>query len=206
MKANEIKVKFVSSESGTDYYRNEENGSIYARTGSNPHNLVNWCTTYYGTPDCHFRKGVEVNVVDHNGDILFTEVTGDTFTEKKGPFWREALSETADRLRAELNVLTYEDWRERLNTTCDPKVYPENWAFSSEYVETVKEEELNGSESNIPVLSHILYVVKRTAKHKRVHLSWDEYVLFDEADRNEVYQPCAAIVGYRFIEEGNDNA
>ena len=196
----EVKVKFMFSESGTDYYRNEKNGSIYARTGSYPHNLVHWCTTYCGTPERQFRKGVEVNVVDHNGDILFTEITGDTYTEKKGQFWHEVISETADRLRAELNVLTYEDWRERLNTTCDPKVYHDNWAFASDYVETVKEERV---QENIPVLSRVLYLRKTTHRHKFVPLSWESYELYDEmnAHAHEMFDPCIAIVGYRFIEE-----
>ena len=202
-------VKFMSSDNGVDFMKDVTNGSIYARVPAPGRKGVEWFCTHFGELLAHLRGGIEITVVDHYDNILFTEVTAFSnsekpYTKKKGPFWSEALSETAGRLRSEQGALTYEDWKKRLNGTCDPNVYSDNWAFSSEYVETVEKETV---QDNILVLSRVMYLLKTTYRHKFVPFVWESYELHDVMNTFEgKFDPCIAIVGYRFIEEGNDNA
>ena len=60
-----IQVKKIGENSGfcREYYKNIENGNVYARQQEFKNTYKWYTTTSYGEPDCHLREDIEIEVV-----------------------------------------------------------------------------------------------------------------------------------------------
>lgn len=207
MKENLVRtVLFMADQRGVceDVYRCNESGKVFIRQECNETH-VRWLTGSKWSggyeADCHMKEGLLLRVVKKDGNLLFEErisqssgVIG-TWAQKKGPFSWEAINALAAKHAKQLNLHTYEEWKEWL--MADAKAsgytgYGDNWLYAmSEYSQPKKIAQHD-------YLGKTAYAVVQECRHKACGKKWRCYEI-----RNDALDTCLAICGYKFEEESN---
>lgn len=186
-----------------DLYHCNKTGRIFIRQECDDSH-VRWLTASKWTggyeADCHLKDGLLLRVVKEDGSLLFEErmaqasgVTG-TWAQKKGPFSWETIAALAGKYKKQLELRSYEDWKEWL--MADAKTvgftgYRENWLFAMS--ERAKPKKI----AQLDYLGKTAYFIVQEEKHRICGKKWFSYEI-QSAD----LCTCLAICGYKF-EEGS---
>lgn len=195
MKENLVRtVLLMADQRGVceDVYRCNESGKVFIRQECNETH-VRWLTGSKWSggyeADCHMKEGLLLRVVKKDGNLLFEErisqssgVIG-TWAQKKGPFSWEAINALAAKHAKQLNLHTYEEWKEWL--MADAKAsgytgYGDNWLYAmSEYSQPKKIAQHD-------YLGKTAYAVVQECRHKACGKKWRCYEIRNDAG----YLPC----------------
>lgn len=201
MSANFIRtVHYIGTQSAEDLYQCYENGRVYVRQPCGSGKVrwlssVKWRGGYEA--DCPLKDGLTIRVVDKNLNTLFeetlTRVEGcDTVAEKAYGFSYEELKKIAHRVSEQLNLRSYNDWKNWLIKDTGKfgyTGYADNWIFCEvnyERSETLFQYEY---------LGQTVYVTLEKATHKISGKTWS-CIEIKDAYKSEVLELC----GYQFAE------
>lgn len=196
-------VTFMTSKRGTceDLYRCKETGKVYIRQQCDDEH-VRWLTaTEDYEADCPMRKGLIISAVDKAGGTLFVEKivradgTDSTWAVKDGPFSWEAIKALAEEIRAQNDLISYEEWKEWLLAGMPENagIYPDNWCFAMTDRGPVKKL------ARMDYLGVTAFATSQEVKHSTCGKSWVIYEIQD-ADLST----CLALCGFKYEKGGSE--
>lgn len=197
MSANTRTVWFIENQGAEDLYRCKENGKVYLRQPCDKEH-VRWLTGSRWSggyeASCALKEGLELCIVDRNGNILFQETVvreegyERPVTKKVAPFSYEVKKAFAAEVAKEFNLASYDAWSSWLMAeavAANFTGFADNWRYSLvEYSDFV-------ILSKVDYMGTVLYLTEQEARHRICGKTWTCYEL-----RTQDMSTCAEICGY----------
>ncbi len=198
----ELRVRYQTTQGAEDLYYCPETKRVYIRQPSNVPGMVFWLTAslWHGgyEASCPVKAGIAMVVMDRREEHeLFREITvsdggHDTFAEKKGEFYREAMNCLCSEIAGKYKLADHKKWRGWLLPDKDKmgyKSYDDNWLYCED--ELIENETV---ESGLSVLGMKVYLRRFRYKHKISNKVWDSYIITSPSDKDG--NICLGLCGY----------
>lgn len=198
----ELRVRYQITQGAEDLYYCPETKRVYIRQPSNYPGMVFWLTAshWHGgyEASCPVKAGIAMVVMDRKEEHeLFREITVsdggcDTFAEKKGEFYSEAMNRICSEIADKYKLDDHKKWRKWLLSDKDKmgyKGYDDNWLHCED--ELVENETV---ENGLSILGMKVYVRRFRYKHKISNKVWDSYIITSPSDKDG--NICLGLCGY----------